>query len=284
MNNLDWKKSRLPIELPAEFGPSLKARLQQLIADEMPAGSHRARAHAWAALARRCDRASLKHLECAERAEATLRQVERFAPAYRQAVVDFIKAGGKIKLTDTATGQPYEGGVTVTPEMSPAEFARTLDGCVRDAALEKAAAARVAAEIESEQQGAAVREKQIQAFAPKYQSAARATLGPQSPYRLLGWDEAQAAGRDLRCTPIKSVPFEPTRRPGLTARYDYAKASCSTYQDPPADGSWRWLTPQEHSEGQVWTGRIYRDLTDQEQRDARTAEPTDALEPGSETP
>lgn len=54
--------------------------------------------------------------------------------------------------------------------------------------------------------------------------------------------------------------------------------------DPDSDGVWRDLTLDEVAEGQIWTGRLYRDLSTEEMRDGRTAEPTMALEPGSDSP
>jgi hypothetical protein len=51
------------------------------------------------------------------------------------------------------------------------------------------------------------------------------------------------------------------------------------------NGQWRALTAEELEGDEVWTGRFYRDLTCQELREGRTAEPTmPDPEPGDQVP
>lgn len=77
--------------LPREFGRSLRKRLQQNIIDEMPTGSHEARADAWRKLARRCDAAANAHAAVVRQRQETRRIVQAFAPAYRQAALDALQ-------------------------------------------------------------------------------------------------------------------------------------------------------------------------------------------------
>lgn len=58
------------IDLPLDIGRALYRRLRQNIVDEMPTGSHRARAIAWDELAARCTTAARLHREIADARDA----------------------------------------------------------------------------------------------------------------------------------------------------------------------------------------------------------------------
>lgn len=107
--------------LPPEFGRSLFARLRQNIVDNMPTGSHQARADGWRKLARRCDAAADAHAAVVQQRQETRRIVRSFAPAYRQAALDALASGVKVKI-DVFGDLPAGLESFVEPNMSPEDF------------------------------------------------------------------------------------------------------------------------------------------------------------------
>lgn len=137
--------------LPSDFGRSLRKRLQQNIIDEMPTGSHEARAVAWRALARRCDAAADAHAAVVVERNETRRIVQAFAPAYRQHALDALKRGVPITIECPAGFDVRDA----KPDMSPEDFralceeeARKVDQARADAKL-----VEMAARQKAEQEG-----------------------------------------------------------------------------------------------------------------------------------
>lgn len=114
------------LHLPPEFGPSLFARLRQNIVDNMPTGSHQARADAWRRLARRCDAAADAHAAVVQRRQETRRIVRSFAPAYRQAALDALAGGVKVEVPADFDN--------LTPDMSPEDFRAVCEEQIQRAA------------------------------------------------------------------------------------------------------------------------------------------------------
>lgn len=120
--------------------PSLIDRLRKNISDNMPTGSHRERARAWATLARRCQSASEAHQRVADERDATRQLVRSFAPAYRSAVLGALKQEGLPGRALTAqeqgdeyvwTGRFYRG-LTPFELRSGRTFEPTLDELTED--------------------------------------------------------------------------------------------------------------------------------------------------------
>lgn len=137
--------------LPLEFGRSLFARLQQNIVDNMPTGSHQARADGWRKLARRCDAAADAHAALVMQRQETRRIVQSFAPAYRQAALDALARGTKIEVPG--------GYSNIEPDMCVEDF-RAL--CEEEA--QKAERARADAKLT--EMTAAQQAKQAGIFIP----------------------------------------------------------------------------------------------------------------------
>jgi hypothetical protein len=251
------------------LGPSLLKRLQQNIIDEMPTGSHRARAEAWRKLARRCDAAADAHQATADQREATRRIVNSFAPAYRQAALSGLQRGVPITF-ELPPG--FSDVRDAEPDMSPEDFQAFVDEEARLADLARSDAAKLelAAKQQAKQDGYAgvcIWWRRVPGVIPG--------VCPYSPTCKGhgGYEPADGLGGHFDCV-------GPAGEPGATGVPWLSEPE----EGAPSDGVWRTLTRAELDESQVWTGRFYRDLTLQEKRDGRTAEPTMKLEPGTEGP
>lgn len=110
--------------LPPEMGPALFKRLQQNIIDNMPSGSHRARAVGWRKLARRCEAAADAHEKVADQRDETRLLVRSFAPAYRQAALDALAGGVDLHFNNVPAGYRVENAV---PDMTPEDFRAFCD-------------------------------------------------------------------------------------------------------------------------------------------------------------
>lgn len=254
------------------LGPSLFKRLQQNIIDEMPTGSHRARAEAWRKLARRCDAAADAHQSTADQREATRRIVNSFAPAYRQAALSGLQRGVPITFH---LPPGFSDVLDAEPDMSPEDFQAFIDEEARLADLARSDAANLelaALQQAKQDSGEGIWWRRVPGVTPE--------VCPYSPTCKGhgGYEPADGLGGHFDCV-------GPEGESGLTgADLSELNRAWLKFEPEKGDGAWRTLTRAELDESQVWTGRFYRDLTLQEKRDGRTAEPTMKLEPGTEGP
>lgn len=174
--------------LPREFGHSLFARLRQNIVDNMPTGSHQARADGWRRLARRCDAAADAHAAVVQQRQETRRIVQAFAPAYRQAALDALARGVKIEVPAY-----YEN---IVPDMCAEDF-RAL--CEEEA--QKAERARADAKLA---EMAALQKAKQDGYAGI----------------CIPWDEAMIKLNALQYTAIPGTVFFDSEGPPIPERDD----------------------------------------------------------------
>jgi hypothetical protein len=104
--------------LVAQF---VKTQRQNII-DNIPTGSHRARAAAWRRLSRRCEQAADRHDAVADLRDATRTYVHQFAPEHREAALQQLIAKGK--PVDAAD-------VSLTAPRAPADSKKVADAILQ---------------------------------------------------------------------------------------------------------------------------------------------------------
>jgi hypothetical protein len=95
---------------------------RQNIIDNIPTGSHRARAEAWRRLARRCEQAADRHDAVADLRSATRAYVHQFAPEHRQAALQQL----------IAKGEPVDAAdVSLTAPRAPADSKKVAEAILQ---------------------------------------------------------------------------------------------------------------------------------------------------------
>lgn len=268
------------LNLNPEFGPSLFARLRAVIADEIPSGSHRARAEGWRRLSQRCAETAKLHDAHAEKQESTTKIVRSFAPAYREIVLEQLKKGERITFEqDGLPIDPPGEGLNAEPMSEGREY--TLTPTEFEAALQP----------EGRRAKASLTGRSTSVEGPRLQNIRYVSAPSPGFAPMRTWAEFNAKLNEpgfLKPASLAEIDaiLQGDRAPKVPGELDPEGlgAPASWAAPSPPDGAmpgsvWRWLTVDELRDQQVWTGRIYRDLTPEERRDGKTHEPTDKQDP-----